>query len=313
MGKFIFQRALAMLLTLILISTATFFLMHAIPGGPFTREKPLAPEIIAALNKKYNLDAPVWEQYLDYMKDLIRGDLGPSFKLKDRTVNELIANGIPYTAQIGFFAIIITILISIPLGILSALRQNRWQDWGVMFIATLGVTIPSFVSATILIYIFCIKLGWFPVIWNAKIFAVRQLVLPVLAMCGYSLSFITRLMRSSMLDVLNQDYIRTARSKGISEYRVITRHALKNAILPVVTYVGPMIAAMLTGSFVLEKLFTVPGIGYTYVDSISSRDYTLIMGSTIFYAAILIFLNFIVDIIYSFIDPRIKFGSAKES
>lgn len=316
MGRYILQRALAMIITLFVISSITFFLMHAIPGGPFTRERALPPVIQEALNKKYHLDDPVWKQYMTYMGDLLRGDLGPSFKLKGRTVNELVAGGFPVTARLGLVAVLATLLFSIPMGIVSALKQNRWPDYTFMFLATLGVTIPGFVMASLLIYVFCVLLGLFPVIWSTDATgwaAAIQFVLPVLALSGYSLSFITRLMRSSMLDVIQQDYIRTARAKGLPEFRVIAKHALKNAVLPVVTYLGPMIAALLTGSFVIEKLFTIPGIGYLYVDSIGNRDYTMIMGSTIFYAAILIFLNFLVDIVYGFVDPRIKLGSAKEA
>jgi len=316
MTRYILQRAIAMILTLFAISTITFFLMHAIPGGPFTREKPLEPAIIAALNEKYHLDDPLFKQYTDYMGDLLRGDFGPSFKFRGRTVNELIGAGFPITAKIGILAVLVTVILSVPMGIISALKQNKWQDYSFMFLATLGVTVPGFVLASVLIYVFCVKLGWFPVIWSTTAtgwLSISQYILPMIALSGYSMSFITRLMRSSMLDVIGQDYIRTARAKGLSEMRVIMEHALKNAILPVVTYLGPTIAALVTGSFVIEKMFTIPGIGYQYVDSIGNRDYTMIMGSTIFYAAILIILNFLVDIIYGFIDPRIKIGNIKEA
>jgi oligopeptide transport system permease protein len=316
MTRYILQRAIAMILTLFAISTITFFLMHAIPGGPFTREKPLEAAIIAALNEKYHLDDPLFKQYTDYMGDLLRGDFGPSFKFRGRTVNELIGAGFPITAKIGILAVLVTVILSVPMGIISALKQNKWQDYSFMFLATLGVTVPGFVLASVLIYFFCVRLGWFPVIWTTDAsgwLAISQYILPMIALSGYSMSFITRLMRSSMLDVIGQDYIRTARAKGLSEMRVIMEHALKNAILPVVTYLGPTIAALVTGSFVIEKMFTIPGIGYQYVDSIGNRDYTMIMGSTIFYAAILIILNFLVDIIYGFIDPRIKMGNIKEA
>ncbi|MBP1757292.1 MAG: transporter permease [Firmicutes bacterium] len=316
MTNYILQRAIAMILTLFAISTITFFLMHAIPGGPFTREKPLEAQIVAALNEKYHLDDPLIKQYADYMADLVRGDLGPSFKFRGRTVNELISGGFPITARIGILSVLVTVLLSIPMGIISAIKQNKWEDYSTMFVATLGVTVPSFVLASLLIYVFCVKFGWFPVIWSTDAtgwLKYSQYILPMIALSGYSISFITRLMRASMLDVISQDYIRTARAKGLSEFRVIMEHALKNAVLPVVTYLGPMIAGVVTGSFVIEKMFTIPGIGYQYVDSIGNRDYTMIMGSTIFYAAILIVLNFAVDIIYGFIDPRIKLGNIKEA
>ncbi len=308
MAKYIFQRFIAMVLTLFFVATLTFSLMHSIPGGPFTRERKLPDAIIKALNAKYNLDAPIIEQYADYMIGLLKGDMGPSFKFANRQVNDLISGGLPYTAKIGGLAIIITICLGIPLGIMAALRQNRPTDYTIMFFVTLGVTIPSFVIATLLVYVFAIKLGWFPSI-SSSLETWRATVLPVFALTCYSLSFIVRLMRSSMLDVISADYIRTARSKGISEFKVIMKHAFKNSVIPVVTYIGIMTANLLAGSFVIEKLFTIPGIGRYFVESISNRDYTMIMGSTIFYAALLVFMNFLVDIAYGFIDPRIKLGN----
>lgn len=311
MGRYIIHRLVSMALTLFFIITITFFLMHAIPGGPFTREKPLPEAIIKALNEKYHLDDPVWKQYLDYWKDILRGDLGPSFQLTNRTVNELIGLGFPITARLGIVAIVFTVLVGVPLGILSALRQGKWQDYTTMFIATLGVTIPSFVLATVLIYFFGVVLKIFPTT-SGRLTRPIEYVLPVIALSGYSLSFIARLVRSSMLDVIKQDYIRTARAKGLSEFKVIYKHALKNAIIPVITYLGPLAAGLLTGSFVIEKLFSIPGMGGYFVNSVGNRDYTMIMGSTIFYSVILVVMNFIVDIIYVMVDPRIKLMGTKE-
>lgn len=311
MGRYIIHRLVSMALTLFFIITITFFLMHAIPGGPFTREKPLPEAIIKALNEKYHLDDPIWKQYLDYWKDILRGDLGPSFQLTNRTVNELIGLGFPITARLGIVAIVFTILVGVPLGILSALRQGKWQDYTTMFIATLGVTIPSFVLATVLIYFFGVVLKIFPTT-SGRLTRPIEYVLPVIALSGYSLSFIARLVRSSMLDVIKQDYIRTARAKGLSEFKVIYKHALKNAIIPVITYLGPLAAGLLTGSFVIEKLFSIPGMGGYFVNSVGNRDYTMIMGSTIFYSVILVVMNFIVDIIYVMVDPRIKLMGTKE-
>ncbi len=311
MGKYVLQRVVAMLLTILCIITITFFLMHAIPGGPFTRERPLPDAILNALNKKYHLDDPVWKQYANYLEDLVlKGDFGPSFRQANRSVNELIGSGFPVTAKLGLASIALTLIIAIPMGIYSALKQGKWQDYTAMFIATLGVTIPGFVMAILLIYIFALKLEILPVISGSLDTAITM-VLPVLALTGFQLSFITRLMRSSMLDVIQQDYIRTARAKGISEFKVLMKHAFKNAILPVITYMGPMVAALLTGSFVIERMFTIPGMGGFFVTSIGNRDYTMIMGSTIFYAAILIVMNFVVDILYGFVDPRIKLQNAK--
>ncbi|MBM7582745.1 oligopeptide transport system permease protein [Caldicoprobacter guelmensis] len=311
MGRYIIHRLISMALTLFFIITITFLLMHAIPGGPFTREKPLPEAIIKALNEKYHLDDPIWKQYLDYWKDILRGDLGPSFQLANYTVNDLIARGFPITAKLGIVSIIFTVLIGVPMGVISALRQGKWEDYTTMFIATLGVTIPSFVLATILIYLFGVVFKIFPVS-SGSLTKPIQYVLPVIALSGYSLSFIARLMRSSMLDVIRQDYIRTARAKGLSELKVIYKHALKNAIIPVITYLGPLAAGLLTGSFVIERLFSIPGMGEYFVKSVGNRDYTMIMGSTIFYSVILVVMNFIVDIIYVIIDPRIKLTSTKE-
>ncbi len=311
MGRYIIHRLISMAITLFFIITITFFLMHAIPGGPFTREKPLPEAIIKALNEKYHLDDPIWKQYLDYWKDILRGDLGPSFQLANYTVNDLIAKGFPITARLGLASIIFTVLIGVPMGVISALRQGKWEDYTTMFIAALGVTIPSFVLATILIYLFGVVLRIFPVS-SGSLTQPIQYVLPVIALSGYSLSFIARLMRSSMLDIIRQDYIRTARAKGLSELKVIYKHALKNAIIPVITYLGPLAAGLLTGSFVIERLFSIPGMGEYFVKSVGNRDYTMIMGSTIFYSVILVVMNFIVDIIYVLIDPRIKLTSSKE-
>lgn len=277
--------------------------MHAIPGGPFTREKPLPPAVIEALNEKYHLDDPLWKQYVDYMKGVATFNFGPSFQRIGVTVNELIISGFPATAKIGAAAISMVIVLGIPIGVLSALRQNQWQDWLVMIMATLGVTIPSFVMGTMIVYIFSAKLGWLP---SNGLGTWKHLIGPMIALGGFSLAFVARLTRSSMLEVLQQDYIQLARAKGLSEFRVIGKHALKNALIPVITYLGPTVAALLTGSFVIEKIFAIPGIGKHFVESIGNRDYTVIMGITIFYAIFLIIMVLIVDILYGLIDPRIK-------
>lgn len=303
-GYFI-KRIFSALMTLFLIATLTFVMMRSIPGGPFTSEKKVPDEILKALNKKYNLDAPLHEQYLDYMKGLLKLDLGPSFQKKGIDVNELLASGFPATATIGLLATILIVGLGLPLGIISALKQNKPIDYFVMFMATIGVTVPNFVMATLIIYFFAGQLGWLP---TFGIESPLGYIGPALALAGYSLSFVSRLTRSSMLEVLRQDYIRTARANGISEYKVIAKHAVKNALIPVVTYVGPMIAAILTGSFVVEKIFAIPGMGRYFVESVGNRDYTTIMGMTIFYAAFYIVMVLIVDIVYGLIDPRIKLG-----
>ncbi len=297
-----------MLITIILITTLTFTMMHSIPGGPFTRERPVPDEILRALNAKYNLDDPLPVQYLNYMKGLITFDLGPSYSKIGTSVNDLIESGFPASAKIGLMATVIIVAIGIPLGVISALKQNKPIDYAVMFLATLGITVPSFVVATVIIYFFAGKLGWIP---SFGINDPKGYIGPVIALAGYSLSFVTRLTRSSMLEVLRQDYIRTARANGIKEFSVIMRHAMKNALIPVVTYVGPMIAAILTGSFVIEKIFAIPGIGRHFVESVSNRDYTTIMGITVFYAVFYLIMVFLVDVAYTLIDPRIKFREEK--
>ena len=304
MAKYIVKRVILMICTLLLISLLTFILMHAVPGGPFTSERKLPEAVEAALNAKYNLDDPLPVQYLDYMVDLAHGDLGPSFQYEGRSVNDFIKSGFPVSARLGVTTICFVLLAAVPMGAVAALKNGRWQDMLVMGVATLGVTIPSFVIATGLMYIFSYKLGWTPTI---GLDSWKGYILPVIALGGYSLAFIARLMRSSLLEVMGQDYIRTARAKGLSEFKVITRHALRNALIPVVTILGPTIANLLTGSFVIEKIFALPGLGIHFVNSITNRDYTAIMGVTIFYAAFLIAMIFIVDLFYCLIDPRIKY------
>lgn len=305
MRNYFLKRIFAAIITILLIATITFFMMHSIPGGPFTREKPVPDAILKVLNEKYHLDDPVIVQYFDYMKGLVTFDLGPSFSKVGVDVVELIKGGFPVSGKIGLLASILIVLVGIPFGIISALKQNRPIDYTVMFMATLGVTVPSFVIATLIIYFFAGILGWLP---TFGLSSPLGYIGPVVALSGYSLSFVTRLTRSSMLEVLRQDYIRTARANGIKELTVMARHAVKNALIPVVTYVGPMIAAIMTGSFVIERIFALPGMGGYFVESITNRDYTTIMGMTVFYAAFYIIMVLLVDVAYALIDPRIKFG-----
>lgn len=308
MRSFYLKRIVSMLITIILITTLTFTMMHSIPGGPFTRERPVPDEIMRALNAKYNLDDPLPIQYLNYMKGLVTFDLGPSYSKIGTSVNDLIESGFPASAKIGLIASALIVAIGIPLGVISALKQNSPLDYFVMLLATVGITVPSFVIATVIIYFFAGKLGWIP---SFGLDGWRSYIGPVIALAGYSLSFVTRLTRSSMLEVLRQDYITTARANGIKEFTVIMKHAVRNALIPVVTYVGPMIAAILTGSFVIEKIFAIPGIGRHFVESVSNRDYTTIMGITVFYAVFYLIMIFVVDVAYAFIDPRIKLRGDK--
>jgi len=297
-----------MIIVLFIVATLTFSLAKAIPGGPFTKEKKVPDAVLKNLEKKYNLDAPLWKQYTDYMLDLLKGDLGPSFRYDALTVNDIIKKGFPVSALLGFISILLAILIGIPAGIFSSLKQNSWRDNIVMFFSILGISIPNFILATLLMYIFGLKLGILPIAGWGNF---SNLILPSITLAAYPTAFIARMTRSSMLEVLSQDYIKTARSKGLSEYVVIFKHGLKNAILPVVTYLGPLIAAVFTGSFVVERLFFIPGLGRYYVTSIYDRDYTVILGTTIFYAAFLVFANFLVDIVYAFLDPRITYTSKR--
>ena len=297
-----------MIVTIVLITTLTFAMMHSIPGGPFTRERPVPPEILRALNEKYNLDEPVAVQYIKYMKGLITFDLGPSYSKIGTDVKDLITSGFPVSAKVGLLASALIVILGIPLGVISALKQNKPIDYFVMFMATLGITVPSFVIATVIIYVFAGKLGWIP---SFGLSTPASYIGPVLALAGYSLAFVTRLTRSSMLEVLRQDYIRTARANGIREFTVIMKHAVRNALIPVITYVGPMVAGILTGSFVVEKIFAIPGIGRHFVESVTNRDYTTIMGITVFYAVFYLVTIFIVDIAYVLIDPRIKLGDGE--
>ena len=303
MLAYLAKRIGMMIVTLFLIITLTFFLMHAIPGGPFTSEKMLAPEIEAALNAKFGLDDPIWVQYLNYLKGIITFDLGPSFKYPGVRVNDLILDGLPVTAKTGFLALLCVAALGIPLGVLAALNQNKWQDTAVMLFATVGVAIPSYVVATVALYVFALKLNLVPTFGLDEW---RGYILPVIALSGFWLSFIARLSRSSLLEVLGQDYMVTAKAKGLHPLTVLFKHGLRNALIPIVTVLGPVVANLLTGSFVIEQIFALPGIGRHFVLSISNRDYTTIMGITIFYAAFLMVMILIVDILYMLLDPRIK-------
>ncbi len=306
MGNYYIKRVISAFITILIIASLTFFLLQLIPGGPFTRERQLPAAIEERLNERYNLDKPVIVQYGIYMKGLLTFDLGLSYRILGTSVNELIAKGFPTSAIIGGLATLLIIIVGVPIGIISALKQNSTVDYIVMFAATIGVTVPSFVIATVIIYFFAGQLGWIPTFGNSK---PLWWIGPTIAVSGYSISFVSRLPRSSMLEVLRQDYVRTARANGISEYKVIFKHAFKNALIPVITYVGPMIAAIMTGSFVVERIFALPGMGGYFVESVTNRDYTVTIGMTVFYSVFYIIMVMFVDIAYSFIDPRIKMDS----
>ncbi len=303
MVKYLAKRILFMLLSLFLIVTATFFLMKAVPGGPFTRERNVPEEIKAALERYYELDKPLFEQYTDYLVRVVTWDLGPSFTEKSSTVNDMINRGFPVSAHLGLQALAIAIFGGITLGVLASLRHGKWQDYSAMVIAVLGLSVPGFILASFYQYFFAIKWGVFPI---AKWETFQHTVLPSLALSAAPMAFIARLIRSNMIEVLNQDYIKTAKAKGLGSFSIVVRHAIRNAMLPVITFLGPLTAGIVTGTFVIERIFGVPGLGREFVLSITNRDYTVIMGTTVFYAIFLVVMVLLVDIAYTLIDPRIK-------
>jgi oligopeptide transport system permease protein len=304
--RYIIKRLFISVLTVFIITTVTFFLMHLIPGNPFLGDKTLPPNIMHNLEVKYGLNRPLISQYGTYLNDLLHGDFGVSIKQQGRAVTDIITSSFPVSARLGLVAVAFALIVGTILGILSALKNGKGLDHTVMILATLGTSIPSFVIATVSMILFGVLLQWLP---TYGLDDPSAYILPAFALSFFPLSFIARLMRSSMLDVINQDYIKTARAKGLKESKVILKHAMKNAIQPVVTYLGTLMAGVLTGSFVIEKVFTIPGLGKFFVDSITNRDYPVILGTTIFYAMFLIIMYLLVDVIYMIIDPRIKLNS----
>lgn len=302
MTRYVFRRLGGAIIILWVIITVTFALMHAIPGGPFTTEKKLPPQVKASIEAKYHLDDPVWKQYGDYLGGVITGDLGPSYKYEGRSVNDIISDAFPISAQLGLLSLIVAVVGGIAAGAISAMRPNGVVDYAVTILSTIGISVPTFIIGAVLVYVVGFELGWFPVaLWRGP----SYMVLPVLTLAAQPMAFIARLTRSGLLDVYQQEYIRTARAKGLSSWTILTRHALGNAILPVITYLGPLAASLLTGSFIVETIFAIPGLGQYFVTSIYNRDYTVILGITIFYSALVVFLNILVDMIYPLIDPRV--------
>ena len=303
MGKYIIKRVAIGVLSIFIVATLTFFLMNLVPGGPFVAEKSISKEAQAALEAKYGLDKPLLERYATYMTDFVKGDMGLSLRQRGRTVSDIIFSKFPVSARLAGFAVAVAVLVGIPLGCLSAYNRGKLGDNIIIVFATCGIAIPSFISSVILLYTFGSKLNILPTV---GLNTMSSYIMPVTALAIYPTAYITRLMRSSLLDVMGQDYIRTAKAKGLSNFKILFKHALRNAVLPVVTYVGPMLASLMTGSFVVEKIFTVPGLGRDFVSAINQRDYTLIMGTTIVLATLIITANVIVDILYKIIDPRIN-------
>ena len=305
MLRFALLRFLWAIPTLLLVIVLAFLMVHAAPGGPFDAERALPPEIEANVAKAYHLDEPLPQQFIRYLTGLLRGDLGPSYRYRDYTVSELIGNAIPVSLKLGVLAMALAVVVGIAAGTLSALRQNSVLDRLTMAFAMSGISIPVFVVAPLLILFFAVQLHWLPASWSGSSSGWRFL-LPVVALALPQIAYIARLTRASMIDVLGSDFIRTARAQGLSTTSIVRYHAMKPAMLPVLSYMGPAIAAILTGSVVVEEIFGIPGVGQFFVRGALNRDYTLVLGIVIFYAALVILLNFVVDVLYGFLDPRIR-------
>ncbi|WP_028544057.1 ABC transporter permease [Paenibacillus taiwanensis] len=309
MTRYILNKVFFFILSLFMLASITFMLMKSIPGDPFMSEKNIPPEIKARIMAHYGLDKPIHEQYGIYLSNLVQGNLGISMKMQDREVVEFIRDSFPFSMKLGIVAVIVSVLIGVTLGMTAAFNHRKMLDTSAMVLAVVGVSVPSFVMASILQWLLGVK---FPIFNVVGLQEAKDYVLPTIALAALPIAFIARLTRSNMLEVLHSDYIKTARSKGLSTWTVMQRHVLRNGILPVVTYLGPLTANVITGSFIIEQIFGIAGLGKIYVMSIGNRDYSLIMGITIFYGLILMSARFITDLAYGFIDPRIKLGKRKE-
>ncbi len=301
--KFFLSKLFYLLITLFLVVSLTFFLMKAIPGDPFMQEQAVPEEIMQALHAHYGLDQPLYVQYFKYLKGIVTFDLGPSFKYEGRTINDIIKEGFPISATLGLFSLILALFWGILWGSIAAFYRDKWQDRCSMIIAVFGMSVPSFIMATLCQYIFAVKLAILPI---ARWDSFSHIILPSIALSSFPMAFIARLTRTSMVEVLEKEYILTARAKGLSSIAIWKNHILKNSLLPIISYIGTLFANIVTGSFVVEKIFGIPGLGAWFVNSISNRDYTIILGLTIFYSSLLMITMFCVDFLYYFIDPRIK-------
>ena len=301
--KYFVNKVLILILSLFLVASLTFFLMHLAPGDPFLQEQAVPEEVMKSMYAHYGLDKPLYIQYIKYIKGLFSLDLGPSFKFEGRSVNSIIYEGFSVSALLGLEAIIIALPLGIVIGVISALKRSFWPDRLCMLVAVIGISVPNFIKATLLQYFFAMKLDLFPV---ARWESFAHSILPAVALAALPTAFVARLTRSSMIEVFEQDYILTAKSRGLSTTQIILKHGLKNGLLPVMSYLGPLISGILTGSFIIEKIFGIPGLGGWLVNSVNNRDYTVIAGVTVFYSAILMISVFVVDLCYTFLDPRIK-------
>lgn len=305
MLRYALLRLLGAIPTLLLVIVLAFLLMRAAPGGPFDAERVLPPEIAANIERAYHLDEPLPKQLARYLVGLAKGDLGPSYRYRDYTVSELIATAFPLSLKLGALAMLLAVAVGVSTGVIAALARNSLLDRSVMAFAMTGISVPVFVIAPVLVLLFAVKLNWLPAGWSGSGGGARML-LPVVALALPQIAYIARLTRASMIDVLGSDFIRTARAQGLGRYAVVRYHALKPAMLPVLSYLGPAIAAVLTGSVVIEEVFGIPGLGQFFVRGALNRDYTLVLGIVIFYAMLIVFLNLVVDILYGFIDPRVR-------
>ncbi len=305
MITYLVRRVLWIIPVLFTVSILTFLLMHSVPGGPWDREKRVPDAVQTRLNAQYGLDKPLVDQYITWVGGFIQGDLGPSYRYTDRRVNDIVADGLGTTVQLGVMAFLLAVVIGIPLGIFAALGHNRWPDYVATSVSIIGISTPSFVLAILMIVFFAVQLGWFPTgNWKGP----NYWVLPTVALAGFPIAVIARYTRASMLEVTRKDYIRTAQSKGLRERAVVTRHMIRNALIPVVTILGPTLAFLITGSFIVERIFNVPGVGQFYITGIGNRDYSLIMAMTMLYAFAVAALNVVVDVLYAYIDPRIRYS-----
>ncbi|MDC7226344.1 MAG: oligopeptide ABC transporter permease OppB [Spirochaetales bacterium] len=308
MSKFIIRRALGLIPTMLIIITVCFFLIRVAPGGPFSSEKKIPPQIMKNIEAKYHLDEPLVMQYGRYVVNVIRGDLGPSYKYKDYDVNYYIGEGLPKSLLLGTLSILLALILGMAAGMFSALRQNTWVDYTWMSFAVVGISVPTFVLGPILMFIFSINLKWLPVAGWLDEYGVAALVLPVVTLFYQYFATIARLSRASFLEAIRSDYVRTAKAKGLKTSYIMMKHVLKGASLPVVSYLGPAFSGIITGSIVVEQIFRVPGLGRHFVQSAFNRDYTMIMGTVIVYSLILVIMNFLVDVLYGYLDPRISYS-----
>ncbi len=303
MVRFILSRLSHSLAVLWAVATLTIILMHITPGGPFDREQRLPPQVMANIHAKYHLDQPLWNQYLLYLKGIVQGDLGPSYKYLNRSVTDIIASTLPVSALLGILALGFAVIISLPTGLLAAYYQNSWVDRWCLFLATLGISLPNFILGALLIWLFSLQLGWFQAgRWGP----VSSMVLPTMTLGAAPGAYLSYLLRSTLIETLGEDFIRTARAKGLKERVVLFKHAMRNSINPLLTVMGPLLATLVTGSFIVEYIFAIPGLGRFFITAVTDRDYPMIMGVTLVYSALLVGANLIVDLLYSVADPRVK-------